>query len=169
MYLKFLKLNFYFDRRESQTKNQTETTKKIDEAIEQVEYTASDTIRAEQLKQMNENLKYSTKPSLKEFLEKERQSRNGPTAATARRQRTRSLSSSGRLEQSQSWTINPKYAKAKPKINSRPPPSQSARLSSSRPDSADVFVPHGSSQDQSSKRGLNDSTAIRFDLKYQYN
>lgn len=101
---------------------------------------------------MDQNLKYSTKPTLKEFLEKERQSRTGPAPPTpaTRRMRTRSLSSSGRLEQSQ--TINPKYANAKPKINSRPP-IQSARLSG-RMDS--IEIPN------KSKQNLNDSTALRF-------
>lgn len=113
---------------------------------------------------MNENIKYATKPSLKEFLEKERQNRTGqapPTSATARRQRTRSLSSSGRLEQSQIWAVNTKYAKVKPRIATRPS-AQSARAAAAdnMADSMNLLPPRSANQ---SKRDLNDSTALRED------
>lgn len=140
-------------RRESQSKSQTQSTRKIEEAIDQVETSMAETRRIEELKEKESQLAYSTKPSLKEFLKKERESRHGEPTTTTQRQRTRSLSSSGRLEQS--WTINSKYAKAKPKVATRPPTARATNVDNQMRATT-------TTGGASSHRDMNDSTLIRF-------
>lgn len=142
-------------------KNKTETTQKLEEAIEQLENSNADTQRTDQLKEIDRNLKYSTKPTLSEFLkkEKERNSRNksaGGSGVGNERTRTRSLSASGRMDPS-----NAKYANVKPKISTRLPPSQSARMSST--DGSMIHTSTDATSQSKQKRDLmNDSASLRL-------
>lgn len=94
----------------------TETTRNLEDAIEKVENEMQDSLRLKQLKEISNELKYSTKPSLEDMLKNERLSRSRTMSAKGRdNSRTRSLSSSARYEN----TLNKKYANVKPKTQTR--------------------------------------------------
>lgn len=139
-------------------KNQTETTKKLNEAIDEIENVMLDEQREDNLKQIERKMIYATKPSLSEFLKTERASRPNDTSSSLNREnrtRTRSLSSSG-LEHS----INNKYLNVKPKTVTRPF-LQSATCSN---DLSNRFL------DSSNYKAdnLNDSASLRYSFIYSY-
>lgn len=109
--------------------------------------------RRKDLAEMQSKLEYSTKPTLKDFLKQQQESRRLRERPPQPSDVRRSLSSTGRLDQSQSLT-NSKYAKAKPKICTRP--SSSTTTQSAR--THDDLKSHG---DQS-KQNFNDSYTMRL-------
>lgn len=103
---------------------------------------------------MQSKLEYSTKPTLKDFLKQQQESRRLRERPPQPSDVRRSLSSTGRLDQSQSLT-NSKYAKAKPKICTRPSSSTTTTQSARTHD--DLKSPG----DQS-KQNFNDSYTMRL-------
>lgn len=100
----------------------TDSSKKIEEAIEQVENTMEDSLRFKNLKELTNELKYPSKPTLEEMLRMERHSRNR-NKQESDASRTRSLSASSRIGR----PLCSKYAKVKPRTQTRLE-IQSARL-----------------------------------------
>lgn len=92
----------------------TESSKKIEEAIEHVENTMEDSLRLKNLKELTNELKYPTKPSLEDMLKLERHSRNRHKGESEP-SRTRSLSASSRAER----PLSSKYSNVKPRTQTR--------------------------------------------------
>lgn len=139
------------NRREKRAQNQTEATKKIEEAIEKIENETEDTIRTNKLKDMSQELSYSTKPTFNETklfntLDRSRMVRS----QSARQMRTMSSSESGQFER----RLGTKYAHVKPKTQTRLPV-QSARVED------DFF---NSSKTSFKQDALNDSSSIRQNI-----
>lgn len=91
----------------------TDSSKKIEDAIEQVENTMEDSLRLKNLKELTKELKYPSKPSLEEMLRMERNSRNR-NQHESEASRTRSLSASSRGGRHFS-----KYSNIKPRTQTR--------------------------------------------------
>ena len=144
-------MNYYL-RREKRAQTQTDATKKIEEAIEQIENVMEDSIRINNLKEKSEELKYSTKPSLNETklfnVDRSRQGRS----LSARQIRTRSSSENGHYERK----LGDKYAHIKPKTQTRLP------LESARTENE--FM-NSSKSSLKQTDILNDSNSIRLVFK----
>lgn len=159
MLFEFINLTFLINkrtnnktlRRESQSKNRTESTRKVEDAIDTLTDTMEQERRQKDLAEMQSKLEYSTKPTLKDFLKQQQESRRLRERPPQPSDVRRSLSSTGRLDQSQSLT-NSKYAKAKPKICTRPSSSTTTTQSARTHD--DLKSP--------SKQNFNDSYTMRL-------
>ncbi|CAF0930911.1 unnamed protein product [Brachionus calyciflorus] len=115
--------------RETRTKNMTESSKKIENAIEEVENTMQDSLRLNNLKDLTNELKYPTKPTLDDILKNERLSRS--KSKTERdHSRTRTLSSSSRIDR----PLSSKYSNVKPKTQTRLQIQSARDLNSSKQD-----------------------------------
>jgi len=140
-------------RRENRAKKQTETTKRIEEAIEKVENTMQDSMRMSNLKEKSELLNYSTKPAFNETTTiKHRQDTqsNNQQETNNRRRRTRSMSATNRSLSASGLfelSMNKKYAHIKPKTQTRVP------LNSARAACDDL--------NESRQDVLNDSSCLR--------
>ena len=108
-----------------------------------------DSIRLKNLKEKNDSLTYSTKPTLNEtnVFKIDDTPRGRTVTIKDRRSRTRSLSSSGQFER----VLNSKYANVKPKTLTRP--LQSARTN-------DELT--NSKQNESNRDFMNDSSSLRY-------
>ena len=102
-------------RREKRAKFQTESTQKIENAIEMVENTMEDSIRLTDLKEKNSALKYPSKPKLDEsqVMLNNDPRRTLNRSLSARQSRTRSSSVNGRTYPKD------KFAHVKPKTQTR--------------------------------------------------
>jgi hypothetical protein len=129
-------------------KSQTESTKKIEEAIEKVEEATVDNVRLNELKQKTSELKYPTKPSVVdiEIVSFEEESKN---KTVGHRQHIESASDNV----SQKFYTNNKYADVKPRIITRLNTIQSARN--------DDSVSNANKFNTSQTDILNDSYSLR--------
>ena len=115
---------YYIKRREKRAKLQTESTQKIERAIEDLENSTQDEIRQNSLKEIASELVIKEKSNLgvtKVLNAEDIKTRNRSIAFKDRRARTRSLSSSGQFD----TVFKDKYAHVQPKTLTRP--LQSAR------------------------------------------
>ena len=144
---------FILKRREKRAKLQTDSTNKLENAIEQLENSTQDEIRYNHLKEKQSELIFETKPILGETKvlgENDLKTRTKNLTFKDRRSRTRSLSSSGQFDH----VFNDKYAHVKPKTLTRLP-AQSARTN----DESMKSQLNDSKRDQ-----MNDSVTLRQNI-----
>jgi hypothetical protein len=142
----FITFNYY--RREKRAKLQTESTQKLENAIEVLENSTQDEIRKNNLNEIVGELLIKEKPKLGEtrvLNAEDIKTRSRSTTFKDRRPRTRSLSSSGQFDR----TYKDKYAHVQPKTMTRP--LQSARIND---DSKNLNDSHHTDR-------MNDSTTLR--------